>query len=55
METVRYKSSIPSQSYRFAEAPSSHNLGNIFDIGWKGNWKAIMGDEPWEWFIPIIP
>lgn len=53
LETVRYKTNIPSGSYRYREPPSSKSMGNIFDIGWYENLRQVMGDQVWEWFIPI--
>lgn len=54
MEAVRYKSSIPSQEYRFQEAPDSRSVGNIFDLGWRDNWCELMGNSVIEWILPIM-
>ena len=55
LESVRYKTSLPSRAYRYREAPSSSSLGNIFDLGWRANISQVMGNQTWEWFIPIKP
>ncbi|CAN6663768.1 palmitoyltransferase Pfa3p [Trichomonascus vanleenenianus] len=55
MESVRYKSSIASQDYRYAEPPSSSTLGNVFDLGKKRNWCEVMGYKWYEWILPIHP
>ncbi len=26
---------------------------NAFDNGWRRNWCAVFGDNPWLWFIPV--
>ncbi|KAJ1543937.1 hypothetical protein HK405_008977 [Cladochytrium tenue] len=26
---------------------------NIYDIGWKENWRQVMGADPRQWFLPI--
>ncbi|KAG8412593.1 Palmitoyltransferase pfa5 [Metarhizium acridum] len=26
---------------------------NPWDLGFWENWKSVMGNEPWEWFLPI--
>ncbi|KAE8250727.1 hypothetical protein A4X13_0g4446 [Tilletia indica] len=28
------------------------NKLNLYDIGWKRNWRMIMGRTWWEWFLP---
>ncbi|KAK9370294.1 DHHC palmitoyltransferase-domain-containing protein [Lipomyces kononenkoae] len=53
METQRYKSSVASSSYRYSQAPSSDSVGNIFDLGWRENFRQVMGDNPLTWFIPV--
>ncbi|KAK9483897.1 DHHC palmitoyltransferase-domain-containing protein [Lipomyces starkeyi] len=53
METQRYKSSVASSSYRYSEAPSSESVGNVFDLGWRENFRQVMGDNPWTWFLPV--
>jgi palmitoyltransferase ZDHHC2/15/20 len=55
METVRYRTSVAPSLFRFRAAPSSHSMGNIFDLGWKRNWCEVMGGHVWEWFIPTVP
>lgn len=55
METVRYRTSMAPSRFRFRAPPSSHSLGNIFDLGWKRNWCEVMGNRVWEWFLPIVP
>lgn len=53
MEAVRYRTSVPSIKFRYTEAPSSSSIGNIFNLGWKANLQQIMGQQTWEWFVPI--
>lgn len=53
LESVRYKTTLPSSAYRYREAPSSKTIGNIFDLGWKNNLRQIMGEYAWQWFIPF--
>lgn len=53
LEAVRYKTSLPSRQFRYREAPSSNNVGNIFDLGYYRNMQEIMGYNLWEWFIPL--
>lgn len=53
LETIRYKTSLPPDSFRYSLAPSSQTIGNIFDIGLKANLSQIMGVRVWQWFIPI--
>lgn len=53
LEPMRYKSSLPSRSFRYREAPSSTSIGNIFDLGWYENLRQLLGSELWEWFVPI--
>lgn len=28
---------------------------SVYDRGWLGNIKAVLGDNPWLWFLPIAP
>ncbi|KAK9332619.1 DHHC palmitoyltransferase-domain-containing protein [Lipomyces starkeyi] len=53
METQRYKSSVASSSYRYSQPPSSESVGNVFDLGWRENFRQVMGDNPWTWFLPV--
>lgn len=53
METQKYKSYVANQAYRYSEPPTSESVGNIFDLGWRQNWRQVMGDNPWKWFLPI--
>ncbi|KAK9489427.1 DHHC palmitoyltransferase-domain-containing protein [Lipomyces doorenjongii] len=53
METQRYKSSVASSSYRYSQPPSSESVGNVFDVGWRENFRQVMGDNPWTWFLPV--
>ncbi len=55
METTRYKSTIPSNQFRFNQPPNSKSVGNIFDLGCKENWRQIMGRKRIEWFLPLVP
>lgn len=55
MESVKYRSELPSDSYRYAQPPSSDTVGNIFDLGWKRNWKEVMGYRWYEWILPVYP
>jgi len=31
----------------------NEKLPNAFDLGWRMNWRYVMGQSPWLWFIPI--
>lgn len=53
LETIRYKTTLPSESYRYRHAPTSASIGNVFDLGWKANLAQIMGQRVWRWFIPL--
>jgi palmitoyltransferase len=53
LETIRYKTSLPSDAFRYREAPSSKSLGNIFDLGWRENLKQVMGEHYWQWPLPL--
>lgn len=53
LETIRYKTSLPTGAFRYREAPSSKSLGNIFDLGWRENLKQILGERYWEWPLPL--
>ncbi|KAK7204814.1 DHHC palmitoyltransferase-domain-containing protein [Myxozyma melibiosi] len=53
MEPQRYKSKLPSNSFRYSEAPSSRTVGNVFDLGWRANFRQTMGDNPLLWFLPV--
>lgn len=53
LETIRYKTSLPADAYRYSNAPSSATIGNIFDLGLKRNLAQIMGNKVWQWFIPV--
>ncbi|KAK9468644.1 DHHC palmitoyltransferase-domain-containing protein [Lipomyces arxii] len=53
METQRYKSKVAAASYRHVEAPSSQTVGNVFNIGWKENFKEVFGDNPILWLLPV--
>jgi hypothetical protein len=55
MEPVRYRTAVAASDFRYREAPSSETVGNIFDLGWKANWRQIMGNRPWEWILPVVP
>ncbi|KIW03500.1 uncharacterized protein PV09_05267 [Verruconis gallopava] len=28
-------------------------LPNAFDLGWRMNWRSVMGNVPWLWWLPI--
>ncbi|KAK0527722.1 palmitoyltransferase for Vac8p [Tilletia horrida] len=28
------------------------NQLNVYDIGWRRNWRVMMGQQWWEWFLP---
>ncbi|KAG7926409.1 hypothetical protein KL925_003459 [Ogataea polymorpha] len=43
--------SYETQGYRSNR--NSHEIGNIFDLGYKQNWFAIMGATWVEWLLPI--
>ena len=30
-----------------------HNFVSPYQLGFVGNWKRLMGDNPFEWFIPL--
>lgn len=53
LDEVRYKTAVPAAEFRFAEAPSSRSLGNLFDLGYKRNWREVMGYHVYEWILPI--
>ncbi|KAK9455034.1 DHHC palmitoyltransferase-domain-containing protein [Dipodascopsis uninucleata] len=53
METQRYKSQLVANSYRYSEPPSSETVGNVFDLGYRENFRQVMGDNPWLWFVPV--
>ncbi|ODV92595.1 hypothetical protein CANCADRAFT_147618 [Tortispora caseinolytica NRRL Y-17796] len=54
LESVRYRSQVSSnpEFYRFAELPTSRTVGNLFDIGYKNNWRETMGTRLCDWFVP---
>jgi palmitoyltransferase len=31
----------------------NEKLPNAFDLGWRTNWRRVMGNVPWLWGIPI--
>ncbi|KAK9476874.1 DHHC palmitoyltransferase-domain-containing protein [Lipomyces japonicus] len=53
METQRYNSQLSHAQFRYSEAPSSETVGNVFDLGWKENFRQVMGDHAWQWVLPI--
>ncbi|CDO58072.1 hypothetical protein DV113_001385 [Geotrichum candidum] len=53
LETIRYKTSLPTEAFRYREAPSSKSLGNIFDLGWRENLRQVMGERYWQWPLPL--
>lgn len=55
LESVKYRSSVPADGYRYRAPPSSETVGNIFDLGWKRNWMEVMGYRWLEWILPVHP
>lgn len=39
--------------YEFDSQGKQKRLGNIFDLGWRNNWKSIMGPSWVYWLLPI--
>lgn len=35
------------------EMTTHHNKPNVFDAGWRRNWCAVFGDNPWYWLLPV--
>ena len=31
----------------------NEKLPNAFDLGWRRNWRWVMGDNAWLWFVPV--
>jgi palmitoyltransferase len=31
----------------------NEKLPNAFDLGWRTNWRYVMGNAPWLWWLPI--
>lgn len=55
LESTHYRSSLAPSAYRYRDAPSLDTVGNLFDLGKKQNWCAVMGDHVWEWILPVVP
>lgn len=32
---------------------SGHSSGNAFDVGWRANWRQVMGERPLLWLLPL--
>jgi palmitoyltransferase len=55
-EYNRYRNNleiINDSYYRYSNRPTSTDLGNIYDLGWRRNWQTVMGSNWMEWFFPI--
>lgn len=39
--------------YEFDNNGSKRDVGNIFNIGTKNNWKSVMGPNIWYWLLPL--
>ena len=51
-QVLRNKTTIESyemQRYRRRR----HNVGNVFDLGWRENWRVVMGQHWWQWVLPV--
>jgi palmitoyltransferase len=50
----RYRSNMDliNDSYYHLSQPSSKDYGNAFDLGWKENWRQVMGASIYEWIMP---
>lgn len=42
-----------SFQYEFDNAGKKKKLGNIFNLGYKSNWKSIMGPSWYYWILPV--
>lgn len=52
----RYRSNLYQKNdphYKYSNRPNSETLGNVFDLGYGKNWRSIMGETPYQWFLPI--
>lgn len=51
-QLLRNKTTIESyemQRYRRRR----QKIGNVFDLGWRENWRVVMGQHWWQWLLPI--
>lgn len=54
-EQVRYRNNmelINDSYYSVSQQPTSDNIGNAFDLGWRRNWQEVMGSNWVEWITP---
>lgn len=52
----RYRSNLNKNRdpyYKYSNRPNSDSLGNVFNLGWRENWKSVMGSNWKEWCFPI--
>lgn len=54
-DMVRYRNNlnlINDAYYSLSQQPNSDTMGNAFDLGWKQNWREVMGANWLEWIKP---
>ncbi|AOA60819.1 Palmitoyltransferase [Komagataella phaffii CBS 7435] len=56
-ESQRYRANLKvadDRYYKFnSRKPTDKSLGNVFDLGWRENFKQVMGNSWYEWLLPI--
>ncbi|CAG8801518.1 8617_t:CDS:2, partial [Racocetra persica] len=60
IESLSYRTRTYNVRVQFdPENPSNYGISttrpgeNLWNLGWKQNWKMVMGENWWLWFVPF--
>lgn len=53
-QLLKNKTTIENYEFqRYRRRHTNNNIGNVFDLGIRYNWKMVMGDRWWQWMLPV--
>ncbi|CDR48040.1 CYFA0S44e00122g1_1 [Cyberlindnera fabianii] len=56
-DASRYRNNmsiIEDSYYKYSRQPNSSDMGNVYNLGFRGNWCAVMGSSWYEWVLPVF-
>lgn len=52
-QLLKNKTTIESYELQRYKRHGQHIMKNVFDLGWRDNWRIVMGQKWWQWVFPI--